>query len=135
MKSVAFSILLIISLIPFYSCEKEEIDPADIQGDWIWEKSVGGWVTLTPNNIHEERSLQIDKEYYREFVNGSLVYESPYQLVIRPDSMYGDQRFIVFPSGYEEAVGFSKLKLVRLESMWIDGFTHYYHRRKVVTIR
>lgn len=111
------------------SCEKDCIKPIGISGNWIWDKSVSTWGTWSPENSGERRELKIDDYYYKEFLNDSLVFESQYDLVIRIDSIYGPQSYIVFPSGYEEGISFNESNLVRVETMYIDGFTHYYHRK------
>ena len=73
--------------------------------------------------------LKIDDYIYREIINDSVVFESQYDLIIREDSLYADQTLIVFPSGYEEGILVNKSQLRRVETLWFDGFTHYYHRK------
>lgn len=114
----------------FFSCGEDSARPTGINGEWIWQKSVSPWGTATPENTGEQRSLNIDDFIYRELINDSIVFESQYDLILREDSIYGDQKYIVFPSGYEEGIDISESELIRIETMWFDGFNHYYHRKK-----
>jgi len=104
--------------------------PTGINGEWIWDKSGSPWGTATPVNTGEQRRLKIDDFIYREIINDSIVFESLYDLIIREDSLYGDQKVIVFPSGYEEGIEISDSELIRIETLWLDGFKHYYHRKR-----
>jgi len=128
MKYFISILAFIISLVTFISCQEDCVKPSGINGEWIWEKSVSTWGTSTPENTGQQRKLRIDDYVYREIINDSLVFESQYDLIIRNDSCCGDRIFIVFSPGYEEGIGISDSKLIRVETMYFDGFTHYYHR-------
>ena len=126
-----FAILVVIcTSVAFFSCENDDVRSTGIYGEWIWEKSVSPLATLTPENSGEQRMLNIDDFIYREIINDVIVFESQYDLIIRMDSLYGDQKYIVFPSGYEEGIDISGSELIRTEAQWFDGFKHYYHRKR-----
>ena len=128
---LSFSILVCsFILAAFFSCHKDCVKPTGINSEWIWEKSESPWGTLTPLNTGEQRKLKIDDYIFREFINDSLVFESQYDLVMRNDSIYDNQTFIVFPSGYEEGIIINGSELVRIEVLWSDGFNHYYDRNE-----
>jgi hypothetical protein len=109
------------------SCDNDSSFPKNIKGHWTWEKSVGGWGTLTPENTEEKRSLKIGDYLFKSFINDSLVFESPYDIEIREDPYFDSNTFIIFDSRRRENILLSKCELIWVED-GDDGFTHYYYK-------
>ncbi len=120
--------LLLLSM----SCHQEEdcVHPAGITGEWIWVKSIGGfggW-TLTPETENIIRKLKIDDFTFEAYVNDSLVFQSAYDLEMRPDTFWGTNRYIQFETGGEQAFLIDGNKL-ELFDLCFDCFNHEYKRK------
>lgn len=119
-------------LFLFASCKKEQAcpKPAGIHGEWEWVQSFGGfggW-TNTPESEGYRIKLVIDDLIYREFKNDSLVFESQYDLVIRPDSVWNTNTYIEFDAGGAQAFKIKEDTLF-LYDLCADCFNHVYKRR------
>ncbi len=124
-------VLLILFLA--ISCQKD--DDCNIcnqlNGTWNWVESIGGiggW-TLTPETEKKTKKLIIDNFNYREYENDSLIFESRYSFVIRPDTYRNTNYYIVFEQACELAVAIMGNKLELYENCWDDGFFHTYIRK------
>ena len=122
-----FSILAILLLAS--SCDKDYFIVHGILGEWEWEKSVGGWGTITPKNSGEKRILKITPLNFREYVNNSLVLESQYEIVANDDRFYGSPQVLDLTNGDDYILTFSKSQLILDESYNPDAPIHYYKRR------
>ena len=103
-------------------------DSFGITGEWTWVETTGGFiqVTLTPASEMITRKLEIDDEFYREFVNDSLVLETEYELNIDLESFSELlDTIIVFDSGDELALELSGNNL-ELSEPCDDCFSHKY---------
>lgn len=131
MKNLRLSALILL-LSTLLACQKDQsCRPATgINGLWIWVNSIGGFAggELTPATAGYTQSLAIDDFTYRAFVNDSLVFESQYELEIRPDSAWGTNRYIVLEKGGEMAVKISAAQL-ELYELCADCFDHTYKRQ------
>lgn len=113
------------------SCHKDECEQSGaICGEWIWEKSVGGfggW-TETPASKGVAKKLKISDFTFESYVNDSLVFQSGYDLEIRPDTSFGTNTYIKFEQGGEQAI---LIKATRLElyDLCADCFMHSYVRK------
>ncbi len=128
-QNIARSLSLALLLT---ACHKNNGCPAPegLQGTWIWEKSVGGfggW-TITPDSTGTTRRLEIDDFFYREFENDSLVFESQYDLEIRPDSFLNTNRYLRFSQWDERAVWYDASRL-HVHERCADCFSHEYRRQ------
>lgn len=118
-------------LLIFLSCHKYtdcEQTPG-INGEWIWEKSVGGfggW-TETPASEGVTKKLKIDDFTFEAYVNDSLVFKSAYDLETRIDTFFGTNTYIEFETGGEEAILIKENQLELFE-MCADCFSHTYKR-------
>ena len=80
------SFYIIFSLLIITSCTPELIpevciDNVCIDGEWIWEESYGSiaGMTITPETEMLTRKLIIDEDTYQEYVNDSLILDTPYE--------------------------------------------------------
>ncbi len=124
-------ILLILFLV--ISCQKN--DDCNIcnqlNGTWNWVESIGGigGRTLTPETEKKTKKLIIDNLNYREYENDSLIFESRYSFVIRPDTFRNTNYYIMFEQACELAVAIIGNKLELNENCWDDGYLHTYIRK------
>ncbi len=126
--TLACCLLLMISCRKQPDCEK----PAGLYGEWIWEKSIGGfggW-TDTPESTKLNKRLVIDDYMFREYINDSLAFESEYNLEISEEVLVGteEKTYIEFKKGGAKAIvtGSSKLELF---DQCFDCFAHTYKRK------
>lgn len=116
------------------SCQKDEDCNIcnQLNGTWNWVESVGGiggW-TLTPETEKKTKKLIIDDFVFREYENDSLIFESKYSFLIRPDTYRNTHYFITFGHYFcEPAVEILKNKLILYDNCGEDGFFHTYIRK------
>ncbi len=124
--------ILLCCLLPFFSCKKESdcSKPIGIQGEWEWVQSFGGfggW-KQTPESEGYRIRLEIDDLRYREYKNDSLILESPYDLVMRPDSVWDTNTYIEFETGAVQAYQI-RADTLFLYDLCADCFDHTYIRK------
>lgn len=128
-KFLHVKFLLLVTLF-LTACHRDDCYMAvGINGTWQWTKSIGGFAgsTHTPATENETRLLVIDDFLFQEYHNGSLYFESPYELEIRQDSAFGTNKFIVFEKGGENAV-VQEGNHLELHELCPDCFDNYYKR-------
>ena len=113
------------------ACQKEDACKKNegINGKWIWVESVGGiggW-TLTPESEKHTKHLEIDDFTFKAYQNDSLVFESAYDLEIRPDTFFETDRYIKFELGGERAIKITSSEL-ELYELCADCFFYKYKR-------
>lgn len=121
--NILSGILFVIILV---SCEKDCI--SSINGEWILVQTESGGIITTPEDYGENVNLKIDDFIYKMFVNDSLVFETQYDLILKPDSVLGPKQFIVFESGYEQGISITETEMEITDYNWIH-FIHYMYRR------
>jgi hypothetical protein len=127
-KLLPFTIVLFL----FAACKKDQDcpKPTGVNGEWEWVQSAGGfggW-TLNPESEGFQIKLVIDDFMYREYKNDSLIFESQYDLEIRPDTFFNTNTYISFETGGAKAIDIGPDTL-RLYDMCADCFDHVYKRR------
>ena len=135
MKSIQISLFAIAFLLfSSLGCNKNKdcIIDDQIQGEWVWLKSVGGiggW-TLTPESENITRKLIITDNIYREYVNDSLVYEKKFVSGISEDKLIDTdvRKYIQFESGEKLATKIKDSDLELIEQC-IDCFKYYYTKK------
>ena len=131
MKNYILLLLMGALMLTIMSCHDGDCPKAiGINGEWVWVKSIGGigGSTLNPDSEGIEQSLFIDDFVYQKYIDDSLVFESAYDLEIRPDSSFGTNTFILFDTGGERAVEIKDSEFVEHE-LCFDCFSHYYKRK------
>jgi hypothetical protein len=131
MKSKSSLIIVFcLILLAFMSCDKDYLKPNGIAGVWIWVKSEGGFadITLTPATEGISRHLIIDDSYFTVFEDDSIVFQSKYELITKPDAYFETDRYIKFDFGGEEPYIVNK-KVLQLFDQCDDCFFHTYIRK------
>lgn len=124
--------ILLSCLLPFSSCVKDPdcSKPSGIYGEWEWVQSFGGfggWKE-TPESAGYRLRLEIDDLHYRQYKNDSLIFESPYDLVMRPDSVWDTNTYLEFETGGAQAYQI-RADTLFLYDLCADCFDHTYIRK------
>lgn len=125
-KTKLSSVIGLLILVFFVSCDKDCDHLAGISGEWIWTKSIGGfggW-TITPATEGSTKKLIIDNHFYKEFENDILIFESKYDLV--KNQTYTS---IDLENGLSYIINIEMSNLELSEYQWSDGYTHFYSRK------
>ena len=124
LRNWIFAIMLLTGLL---SCNDEYYSETEINGEWKWEKSIGGWSALTPKSEGYCKKLIIDDLFYSEYKNDELVRKFRYELQISKDStlLSNEWSILRFDSGEEMGVRIIDNELL-LSDYCIDCYVHYY---------
>ena len=112
-----------------FSCSKDRCFELGMTGEWVWEKSVGGWGTFFPETESEQRILRINQNTYREYVGGELHFESAYKIIEADDRLYGSPRTLEVIDEGLYILTFTNDNLILDESYNPDAPIHYYKRQ------
>ncbi len=100
-------IFLLMTLSFLISCSTTtDTDSTDqIVGEWVWIESSGGLAgtTETPESTQKEVTLHISNNSIKQYVNGTLESDRPYNIERRESVIYGDTReMIVYDNGFRQ---------------------------------
>ena len=126
------SIFLFLTLTVLISCSTTDNDSADqIIGEWVWIESSGGLAgtTETPESTEKEIILQISNNSIKQFVNGTLESERPYNIERSESVLFGDVReMIVYDNGFRQIFSTTGKQLI-LTGDCNDCFQAEYERK------
>ena len=127
------SIFLFFTLSVLISCSTTtDNDSADqIIGEWVWIESSGGLAgtTGTPESTEKEIILQISNKSIKQFVNGTLESDRPYNIERRESVIFGDLReMIVYNNGLRQIFSITGNQLI-LTGDCNDCFQAEYERK------
>ncbi len=112
--------------------ETENVKKLNITGEWIWTESTGGFggKTLTPETEMLTKSLKIDDRTYKEFINGTLIYEIDYTLGLSSEPLFGteEKTFIDFNSTNRFPIIIRENQIEIIEPC-VDCYVHKYIRQ------
>jgi len=124
---------ILIILSGLLACQKKDKCPetSEINGEWVWVKSIGGFggFILTPESEGRTERLIIDECIYQQYINDSLALEAQYELGISEDALLGTEEntYIQLSNDNKEAVEITGDEL-RLTEQCYDCFTHIYQK-------
>lgn len=130
LKTLHNLLITFLLALLLYGCEKDCAKPNGIYGDWVWTKTIdiASGYAITPAELGYNEKLKIDDFMYRSYINDSLSYESQYDLIVKTDSNNNERHFIVFASGYEEAIHIGESELIIAESIFVHQRRIHYRR-------